>query len=442
MKNIYRKIPYIGIIAITALFSSCTFDEQVDPNGPSVDGVQSNATIGQLNELVIGVEAAARNGIAIETTSSGTMARELYLFDADPRNTGDLLGKNGIGLDNNSFYSTSQWNGSYRCVKNANLLINAATNSNAIIDEERRGYIGFAKTMIAYELIQMVKSYDRARVDVADENNLGPILEKDEALAEIRTMLNEANTDLNGATFLFNLSDGFTGFNDASSFAQYNRAVAAMAAVYAGDGGAAITALGDSYFDIMGDLNIGPKHLFATGGNDALNGLFKLQSTTVDNQNNGDQIIVHDSWVNDAEPGDTRVANKTALRPDPTVSQDDLVGAYETRLYASSTSSIDVLRNEELILLYAEASMLNSNPGDAVTALNVIRNAAGLANYTGGMDDASLTTELLNQRRYSLWCENHRMFDLRRFGLSNTLPIDRAGDVIYNTLPVPLSENE
>ena len=55
---------------------------------------------------------------------------------------------------------------------------------------------------------------------------------------------------------------------------------------------------------------------------------------------------------------------------------------------------------------------------------------------------SELTTELLNQRRYSLWCENHRMFDLRRYGLSNTLPSDRSGDQIFNVLPVPLTENE
>ncbi len=65
-----------------------------------------------------------------------------------------------------------------------------------------------------------------------------------------------------------------------------------------------------------------------------------------------------------------------------------------------------------------------------------------MPNYSGALNAADLTTELLNQRRYSLWCENHRMFDLRRYNLSNTLPIDRAGDQIFNVLPVPLSENE
>jgi hypothetical protein len=95
-----------------------------------------------------------------------------------------------------------------------------------------------------------------------------------------------------------------------------------------------------------------------------------------------------------------------------------------------------------LILLYAEASILANNLQDAENALNTIRNSASLTDYAGAQTADALTTELLNQRRYSLWSENHRMFDLRRYGLSSTLPIDRPGDQVYNVLPVPLSENE
>jgi hypothetical protein len=444
MKNIFKMISRFCLIMMVIMMSSCSFDEVVDPNGPSVDGVSVGASKGQLNELVVGVESTLRNGIAIETTASGTMARELYVFDADPRNTGDLLGKNGIGLDNNSFYSTVQWAGSYRCIKNANLVIEGATNTEAVTATELNGYLGFAKTVIAYELIQMVKSYGRARTNVSDFDNLGPIEDGATVLSFVRTLLDEANSDLSGAgdTFVFRLSSGFDGFDTPATFAQFNRAVAAMAAVYDGDGTSALTLLGNSYFDLNGDLTLGPKHIFGLGPGNQANGLFKVFSTTVENQNNGDQIIVHDSWINDAEAGDTRVTSKTAPRPDPTVELDDLTGTNETRLYSSQLSPIDILRNEELILLNAEASILAGNLQDAEDALNVIRNAASLADYAGAQTADALTTEMLNQRRYSLWAENHRMYDLRRYNLSSTLPIDRAGDQVFNVLPVPLSENE
>ena len=111
-------------------------------------------------------------------------------------------------------------------------------------------------------------------------------------------------------------------------------------------------------------------------------------------------------------------------------------------MYETNTSPIDIMRNEELILLYAEASILAGNLGNAEDALNVIRNAASLPDYSGDSTSSALTSEMLRQRRYSLWCENHRMYDLRRYGLSNTLPIDRPGDQIFNTLPVPLAETQ
>ena len=440
---IKNNILKTALVISLALVSSCNFDEVVDPNGPSLGGVESGASKDQLNGLVVAVESTSRNGLGIETTASGTMARELYLFDADPRNTGDLLGKDGIILDNNSFYSTAQWNGSYRCIKNANVLIGAVNNTESVNDEERNGYEGFAKTFIAYELIQVLKSYGEARVDVADPENLGPILDFDSAISMIRTMLDEADTDLAnaGTTFAFPLSSGFAGFDTPSGFREFNRAVAAVAAVYDGDGSAALTHLGDSYFDTAASLDLGPKHVFSLGGGDQANPVFRIPSASAAEPNNGDQIIVHNSWINDAEPGDTRVDEKTAVRPDPST-QDGLSGTHETRLYASNISPIDIIRNEELILVYAEASILANNLQDAEDALNVIRNAASLPDYSGAQTSADLTTEMLRQRRYSLWCENHRMFDLRRYGLSNTLPIDRVGDQIFNELPIPLAENQ
>lgn len=428
------------IVPLFSLMVSCTFDEVVDPNGPSVNGVLKNASKGQLNELVVAIESTSRNGMGTEITANGTMARELYLFNAEPRNTGDVLGKEGIPLDNNSFYSTGAWNGNYRCIKNINLLLEAVVNTEAVNENERNGYLGFAKTMMAEELIQILKSYGKLRLDVADPDNLGPIVEFDEAIARVRSLLDEGQQHLSnsGNIFTFKLSTGFTGFNTPSTFLQFNRALAGMAAVYDGDGGSALSALSNSYLDLTGNLTIGPKHIYGLGGGDQSNPIFKVPST-IDKPNNGDQIIVHNSWIADAEPGDSRVTKKSAIRPNPT-SHDNLNGTHEIRLYQSDTSPIDFLRNEELILLYVEANILTSNMQDAVDALNVIRNSSNLSNYSGPETTEALTAEMLNQRRYSLWAENHRMFDLRRYGLSNMLPIDRPGDQVFNVMPVPLPE--
>tara|TARA_S200000501_G_scaffold353678_1_gene373675 strand:+ start:148 stop:1464 length:1317 start_codon:yes stop_codon:yes gene_type:complete len=438
MKNFkftYRNTIVIFITTILTFALSCTFDEEFDPNRPSLEGVLTDASVNQLNNLVVGVESGMRGGVAGQTTHTGTMARELYKFDADPRNTGDLLGANGASLDNNSFYSTSVWASKYRTIKNANILLEALDNTSSVSIQEAAGYSGFVKTVIAHQLIMLVKSYGSARVDVSDPTNPGPILQENDVLSQVSSLLDEAQSDLSsaGSSFSFPLA-GFSGFDTPSTFTQFNRAVKALALVYSGNKSGALQALTSSYFDLNGDLKLGPKHVFSLSAGDFVNGLYKI----VDN--NGDQIIVHNSFINDAESGDTRVSEKTIIRSDPTT-QDGLNGTHQTKLYASNISPIDIIRNEELILLYAEAN-IPSNNSEAVKAINVVRNAAGLSDYSGSNSESALIDELLKQRRYSLWCENHRMYDLRRYGKSSSLPIDRPGDQVFNIIPIPLTENE
>ena len=438
MKNFKFTKNYITIITlliVTTISLSCTFDEEFDPNRPSLEGILTDASVNQLNNLVVGVESGMRSGISGQTVHSGTMARELYVFDADPRNTGDLLGANGATLDNNSFYSSSVWAAKYRTIKNANILLEAIANTTSIDAQDASGYKGFAQTVIAHQLLMLVKSYGRARVDVSDPTSPGPILQESEVLSSISSILDQALSDLSGAgsSFAFPLA-GFSGFDSPSTFSKFNRAVKSAALVYSGDKSGALSALGASYLDLNGDLTIGPKHVYSLSSGDQANGLYKI----VDN--NGDQIIVHNSFIADAESGDSRVSNKTIIRSDPTT-QDGLNGTHQTKLYASNISSIDIIRNEELVLLYAEAN-IPANSSEAVKALDIVRNAAGLPAYSGSTSESALVDELLKQRRYSFWCENHRMYDLRRFNKSSSLPIDRSGDQIFNIFPVPLTENE
>jgi hypothetical protein len=77
---------------------------------------------------------------------------------------------------------------------------------------------------------------------------------------------------------------------------------------------------------------------------------------------------------------------------------------------------------------------------EAVIALDIIRESAGLDPYTGAMDAASLTDEMLTQRRYSLYAEGHRWIDVRRYNRLDELPIDRANDDVFSQFPIPLTE--
>jgi hypothetical protein len=61
--------------------------------------------------------------------------------------TTDLLGADDAHLEIPGFYIINTWASRYRVVKNCNLLIEAAPRSTSIIDAEKKGYAGFAKTL-------------------------------------------------------------------------------------------------------------------------------------------------------------------------------------------------------------------------------------------------------------------------------------------------------
>lgn len=433
MKKLFLLLGLVAIIGV-----SCDIDDQVDPNNPSVNSVLNDADIAELNLLVTGISSQMREGLEIYVTASGSIARELYKFDADPRNTEDLLGKEGLTLDNNTFYLTGWYIPFYRTIKTCNTLIEAADNSTQISEAQRNGYKGFANTVAAYQMLRSVAMLgcNGLRTDVADPVNLGPFQDEVQAYRDIRTLFDTANGQLGGAEFAFSLSSGFAGLDTPAGFAQFNRALAARAALYDNDYAGALNLLGSTFMDMGGDLQTGANHVFSTSGNDLLNPLFKATDQ------NGDQIIVHDQVIADIEAGDARM-DKFFLRPDPT-SQDGLNGTHSTGLYASNTASVSIIRNEELVLIHAEASIQTGDLAGAVNSINVIRSANGLSDYAGDQTEAALTTEMLNQRRYSLWGEGHRMFDLRRYGLlnANDLPIDRAGDQVFDHFPIPLAEAE
>ena len=430
-----RTSLFLSLILLLGL-SACEIEEQFDPNGPSLNSVLTDATKVELDLLVTGIEASMRNGLASYVTASGTVARELYIFDADPRNTEDLLGKEDLVLDANTFYITGPFNSRYRVVKNVNTLLEALDNTDAVSEAEKQGYRAFGNTIKAYMLSQVLDMLgsNGVRIDVADPNNLGPFISEEASYDAILGLLDQAADQLDGATFSFALSDGFAGFDTAESFADVNRAIAARVATHAARYQQALEYVNSSFLDLDGGLDVGPEHVFSTAAGDILNPLYKAPGQS------GDQLVVHPRIITNATEGDNRL-DKFRERVEATT-QDGLNGRFETALYASATSPIDIIRNEELVLIYAEANINLGNLEEGVAALNVIRNAAGLDDYDGAMTQEALIDEMLYQRCYSLWGEGHRMWDLRRYGRLNAdfLPIDREGDDVFTQFPVPLSE--
>ena len=432
MKKIY-SIHSLLLIAIMCFFYSCKKDYG-NLNSPTVEDFLSNASQSQLNNLVSGTESGLRNAIALYLDDAGTLGREGYRFSgSEPRYVTDLLGANDATLSGSNFYITNPWAARYRVIKNSNLLIQAANNSKLITSAQKSGYLGFAKTIKAYQLLLNLNlTYANGiRVDVDNPDQLGPLVSYDDALTAIAGLLDDAKTDFGAADISFTLA-GFNGLNDAAGLTQFNRALAARVAVYRKKWDEALTDLNGSFFGLNKDFYFGPNHVFGTGSGDQLNPMFIPQNQT------GEIRAAHPSFAADIETGDDRIA-KATLR-NTVASLNGLSSDRDVWVYTSSTGPIPIIRNEELILIYAEANLQNDNLGEAVKALNIIRKGHKLGDYAGAVTKDALLTELLRQRRYSLFYEGHRWIDARRYNLLAQLPLDRANDDIWTQFPLPVTE--
>ncbi len=114
------------------LLASCSIEKLDDPNNPGAISITQNASLGEIQNLVDGVESGMRNNMGTYWDDVGVIGREFYRFStSDPRFTSDLLGKGNATLDNNTFYITNPFAARYRVVKNTNILIDALTKTNA-----------------------------------------------------------------------------------------------------------------------------------------------------------------------------------------------------------------------------------------------------------------------------------------------------------------------
>jgi hypothetical protein len=423
----------ILFISIILFFTACKKDYG-NLNNATIEQLSNNATQSELNNLVSGTESGMRNNLNFYLDDVSIIGREIYRFSgSEPRYVLDLLGANSATLNGSNFYITFPWAARYRVVKNCNILIQAATNSTLITDAQKKGYIGFARTIKAYQLLLNLNlTYTNGiRVNVADPNHLGPIVNYADGLAAISSLLDSAKTDFSNAAISFPLA-GFTGFSDAAGLTKFNRAIAARVSVYQQKWQVALDDLNASFFGLNVDFNAGVWHVFGTGSGDQLNPVFIPQNQT------GEERVTHPSYAADIAAGDNRI-NKATLRVTP-ASLSGLSSNRDVWVYTSSTAPIGIIRNEELILIYAEANIQLGNFIEGVKAINIIRNGHGLGNYIGAVTQPALITEMLNQRRYSLFFEGHRWIDLRRYNLLNTLPIDRPGDDVWALFPLPVTE--
>ncbi len=395
-----------------------------NPNAPTVEE-------SDIQSLVTGVEAGIRLEIGIYLRVVGILGREVYYFEpADPRYTGELL----FGtVDPGGFLLNRPWSARYRTIATCNFLLEKA---QSLDPQDQAGVVGFAKTIMAYQLLLNLNYLDENGIRLNFDGDLSkPFATKEEAFAEIESLLDEAFASLNnaGGSFSFKLTDGFSKWNlhTPSGFARFNRALRARVAVYQGKFSDALTALDNSFMDPSGPMEMGAYYVFGIGLGDRPNPIFENPNAPFV------KLMAHPTFETDAEAGDQRFATKVMIRQEATTF-DNLTSRLAVTLSKSSTDPFPIIRNEELILLRAEANIGLGNLAEAESDINLIRSKAGLPPVTLTADNA--LNQLLHEKRYSLFGEGHRWIDMRRYGKLDELPIDRPTDKIIDRLPRPETE--
>jgi len=426
-------------IALVLALSACTFDVP-DLNRPGLDSILAAPTPAAVAALSTGLLAGTRIDIAIRigyVSELGILGREaLVLTGSDDRFVTEML--NGASLDPSTpNFGGNFWVDEYANIRNANLLLDALPNVSALTDPQKEAVRGFAKTIMAHDFLKIINTHDVYGAAIAVDLPVGqfaPIVSKDAVFAQIALLLDQAQAHLAAASpaFPFPLDNGFTGFDTPPQFLLVNRALAARVAVYRGQFADALTALAASFLDTTQPLTLGVYHSYGNGSGDTQNNL------------NTTDIYVHPSIISDAElqPGgavDSRVTAKTAA-----VSSFTLYGEtadHGFTMYASTNSPVPIIRNEELILLRAEANIGVGALGLAKQDINFIRTTSGGLLPRNDLNGTNILDELLKQKRYSLLFEGgHRWIDARRYGKLGTLPIDQPGQRVQTAFPIPTAE--
>jgi hypothetical protein len=434
----------LGAILGALALPGCNLDIP-DLNNPGLEQLENNPTVASINTAATGLLVGDRGAKATTTgfvNQLGILGRESYDFDsADIRFVAELIQGN---LSKASPFGGSFWGGNYANIRLANIILHGVDKVAGYTDANKSAIRGYAHTIIALELLTVIVTHDSTGAVIDTDHPLGeplgPFVAKDAVYTEIARLLDQAQTELaaGGTAFTFPLSPGYTGFTTPTNFIKFNRAIRVRIAVYQKDYAAALAALPLSFLNdnpATLDFKAGVFHAYSLSTGDATNGLINPA------------IFAHPALQTDAQKQadgmtlDARYSAKVDPLKSPVAAGSDatLKTTIKFKIY-TNIAPVPVIRNEELILLKAEALYFTGDQAGALAELNIVRTKSGnLPALTAPADDTAFVDALLYERRYSLMFEGgHRWIDLRRFG--RQLPLDSPAHVRNIRFPVPQAE--
>lgn len=439
MKSMSMRFLAVGLVAL--LSTGCGKDDLTVPdfNNPSVEDLQTNPTPAGIAAATQGLLFDTRLTVADMVQWVGAFGREVYPMAP----TGSSLpGSVRDPWDQTLFVGTQVWGEAYQNIRNANLLLDALESSE-LTAQEQSAVRGFAKTIQAYEFLHVAVTRRRlgAPIAVATDPNDDPaaIVSESELYAHVASLLDEAVSDLTGggASFPFSLTSGLSDFNTPSTFIRLNRALKARTEVYRDQWASALQALSESFLDTGMSLDFGAYHDWSTNSGDLVNPA-----------NRPDLLWANTRFRTEAQlrmDGSTDLRFQTKFKDVPPYQLLEVQSDLQYTLYEDPGAPFVWVKNEELILLRAEANLALGDLDQALVDINFIReNSGGLEPLASPGTAADLLDELLYNKRFSLVFEwGHTWIDMNHYGKLLEIPVlglPSADVRLHDAMPYPLSE--
>jgi starch-binding outer membrane protein, SusD/RagB family len=472
------KPTLLSVLPAVLVVAACTNFEVTNPNGVDLASLTQSPTAAKLASAATGIFQSSRYDVTSYIWRTGSMGREGANLSGN--NQPDYLEPFYGPLSPGGSFGSTLWFDEFTAIRNCNTYIDAVPKAPDLTAAQKSASIGFAQTIKALEFMYIISTRADlgAPVDVDRPPTAtpAPFVSEDSVYATVIHTLDSARVSLTAAgaiSFPFSLPPGYAtyGFNAPSTFLQFNAALLAKAEIMratdavtgasaaTGCAGnqpscyqAALGALDSSFISLSAaDFSIGTYFDYSTAAGDVINELseplngpiyFSLfYADTVDSANAEKQS--NGSF-------DQRVLNKIAAATQvQALAGFPLIGNYKFTVYfvgglPSPNASIPVIRDEELILLRAEAELGLGMTTQAQSDIDFVRvNAGNLPPLGGPLSAPALLNELLYNRQYSLlWEQGTRWIDARRYGRLGNIPIAVAGGAVPTRMPIPTDECE
>ena len=458
----FRKTGFAAVLALSLVFAGACADLDItNTNAPTVETLTGSPTAAVLARAATGIFAQAYNDVGGTITFYALYGREGYnLLNNDPRETGEQI----RGPQDPTGRNSGLWTGKYSAIRSINTYLAAIPVASGLSETERRASAGFAKTVKAWHVYRLAIRNGQLGIPIDVDRPItaepAPFVSFAEALQEASAIMDDGLADLNagGSAFPFIVPPGYSGFDTPSTFARFNRALAAKILIHRAtfvgcsscwqEAGTALNASFVTDAGLPGSLATGVYYAYSSAAGEPSN---PIAEPLVN-----DRYWVHPSIITGAQ---VRADGSPDLRLTSKVSDtgrqrnvNDLVATHKLIAFNSETNpaaadlgaDIPWINNEELLLLRAEVGWNTGDRQGAIDDINSVREHAGglpASSLTGGSPDDAFITELLYNRLYSLlWTQGTRWTDARRYNRLQSLPIDRSGDSVFENMIIPANE--